>query len=173
MVEEWQSCTWSEGEAAGQKSGLPEVPTLSLMREGVAEKAAQPKALVTGPGSESASLRLRGRERRKPRYCPDLGCAWAGTPGPRRMGLSAHHATGSPGHPPLPMPSSAQPAAPCSRLAICGAVPQGTGDLAEGGPVLGAGRPAALHQPIELGRAALGLWQPGLPSLQICRSGGV
>lgn len=34
LAEEWQSRTWSEGEAAGQKSGLPEVPTLSLMRVG-------------------------------------------------------------------------------------------------------------------------------------------
>lgn len=64
------------------------------------------------------------------------------------------------------MDPEAQPArAPSSRLALCGAVSQGVGDLTEGGPVLGAEGPAALHQPVELGRAALGLWEFGLPSL--------
>lgn len=63
-----------------------------------------------------------------------------------------------------------QPAwAPSSWLAVCGAVSQGIGNLAEGGPVLGAEGPAALHQPVEFGRAALRLWESGLPSLQVCR----
>lgn len=43
MAGEWRSWIWSSGEVAGQKRGLPEVPTLPLMGEGVAEKAAQPK----------------------------------------------------------------------------------------------------------------------------------
>lgn len=55
-----------------------------------------------------------------------------------------------------------------SRLAVGRAVPQGVGDLAEGGPVLGAEGPATLHQPIELGGAAFGLWEPRFPGLQIC-----
>lgn len=54
----------------GQKLGLPEVPTLSLMGEGVAEKAAQLKALVTQSGSESASPGLRMREKRKVQALP-------------------------------------------------------------------------------------------------------
>lgn len=35
---------------------------MSLMREGVAEKAAQPKALVTQSGSDSASVRAESEE---------------------------------------------------------------------------------------------------------------
>lgn len=83
----------------------------------------------------------------------------------------AHHAVGTPQEVlPCPRHPEAQPAwAPSSRLVIRGVVSQGVGDLAEGGPVLGAEGPAALHQPVELGRAALRLRESGLPSLQVCR----
>lgn len=70
LAGEWQNWTWSIGGDPGQKLGLPEVPTLSLMGEGVAEKAAQLKALVTQSGSESASPGLRMRERRKVQALP-------------------------------------------------------------------------------------------------------
>lgn len=53
LAGEWQNWTWSMGGDPGQKLGLPEVPTLSLMGGGVAENAAQLKALVTQSGSAS------------------------------------------------------------------------------------------------------------------------
>lgn len=74
---------------------------------------------------------------------------------------------------PCPCHPEAQPAwAPSSRLAVCRVVSQGVGDLTEGWPVLGAEGPAALHQAVELGRAALRLWESSLSSLQVCREDG-
>lgn len=62
LADKRQNWTWSRGGDPGQKLGLPEAPALSLMGEGVAEKAAQPKALVTQFGSESASPGAEGEE---------------------------------------------------------------------------------------------------------------
>lgn len=62
LADKWQNWTCSRGGDPGQKLGLPEALTLSLMGEGVAEKAAQPKALVTQFGSESASPEAEGEE---------------------------------------------------------------------------------------------------------------
>lgn len=45
----------------------------------------------------------------------------------------------------------------CSGFAVSWAVPKGGGKLTEGGPVLRAGGPAALHQLGQAGRAALGV----------------
>lgn len=50
LAGEWQNCTWPSGGDPGLKWVLPEAPTLPLVGEGVVEKAAQPKVLVTGPG---------------------------------------------------------------------------------------------------------------------------
>lgn len=95
-------------------------------------------------------------------------------PGAKEDRDLAHHAVGAPEDVlPGPHHPEAQPAwAPSSRLAVCRVVSQGVGDLAEGGPVLGAEGPAALHQPVELGRAALRVWESSLPSLQVCREDG-
>ena len=51
----WQNWTWTREGDPGQKLGLPEAPTLSLMGVWVAEKVAQTKAPATQSGSESAS----------------------------------------------------------------------------------------------------------------------
>lgn len=59
-----------------------------------------------------------------------------------------------------------QPGAGCSGFAVGRAVPEGGGELAEGGSVLGAGRPAALHQLGEPRRAALGRGELRLSRLQ-------
>lgn len=74
------------------------------------------------------------------------------------------------GLPPIPCPSwdTACPRTPSSRLSISRALSEHIGDLAERRPIFGAGGPAALHQPVQLGRAALGLREPCLPSLQVC-----
>lgn len=61
-ADEWQNWTWSRGGSPGQELGLPEASTLSLMGGGVAEKAAQPEALVTPSGSPSASQRAESEE---------------------------------------------------------------------------------------------------------------
>lgn len=154
--------------------GLPEAPTLSLTGEGVAEKAARPKARVTQSGSESASPRAEGEEEEgspglpRPQQCP-----WCQGRAPRAREHQdlAQHAVGAPQDVlPCPCHPEAQPAwAPSSRLVVSGAVSQGVGDLAEGRSVFGAEGPAPLHQPVELGRAALRLRESGLPSLQVCR----
>ena len=144
------------------------------MGKRVAEKAAQPEAPVTQSGSESTSPRAEGEEKgespgpARPQQC--LRCQ-GGAPGAWEDGILAHHAAGTPQEVLLcPRHPEAQPAwALSSRLAVRRAVSQGVGDLAEGGPVLGAEGPAALHQPVELGGAALRLRESGLPSLQICR----
>lgn len=91
LAGEWQNWTWSMEGDPGQKLGLPEAPILSLMGEGVAEKAAQLKALVTQSGSESACPRAEDEgEEEKSRPCPDLNSACgprAGLLGPRRTGI--------------------------------------------------------------------------------------
>lgn len=86
LAGEWQNCTWSRGGDPGQKLVLPEAPTLSLMGEGVAEKAAQPKVLVTSPGPSQRPQELRVRERRKSQAQPKpQQCLWCqvGPVGPR------------------------------------------------------------------------------------------
>lgn len=174
LAGEWQNCAWPRGGDPGQKLVLPEAPTLSPMGGGVAEKAAQPKALVTSPGPSQPPQGLRVRKRRRSQAQPKpQQCLWC-QGGARRAEEDrdlAHHAAGTCQEVlPCPCRPEAQPAwAASSGLAVCGAVSQGVGNLAEGGPVLGAEGPAALHQPVELGRAALRLWESGLPSLQVCR----
>lgn len=118
------------------------------------------------------------RKRRKAQALPrPQQRLWCQGGAPRAKENRAHHAAGTP-QDVLPCPRHPDAQAvwvPSSRLAVRGAVSQGVGDLAEGGSVLGADGPAALHQPVELGRAALRLWEFGLPSLQVCRkmAGGV
>lgn len=172
LAGEWQNCTWPRGRDPGQKWVLPEAPTLPLMGEGVAEKAAQPKVLVTSPGPSQPpqGLRVREEEIAGPAQTSAVPVVPGGACRAEEDRDLAHHAAGTcQGVLPCPRQPEAQPAwAPSSWLAVCGAVSQGVGNLAEGGPVLGAEGPAALHQPVELGRAALRLWESGLPSLQVC-----
>lgn len=68
------------------------------------------------------------------------------------QGLPRHLQT--PVHPTASFPSEGRG---CSGFAVSWAVPQGSGKLAEGGSILRAGGPAALHQLGEAGRAALGV----------------
>lgn len=133
---------------------------------------------LPGPRPWSPSLGLNlppqgagGEEEESPRPSPDAAMPVAPGWVPQRRGQGqAHHVEGSPPEvTPLPRPCQDTACrAPCSRLAISGAVSQGIGDLAERGPVLGTGRPAALHQPVELGWAAFRLREPSLPGLQVC-----
>lgn len=65
----------------------------------------------------------------------------------RALGSGSAKAAGAPGAAAEPPPSLPHPSpARCSGFAVGRAVPEGGSELAEGGSVLGAGRPAALHQ---------------------------
>lgn len=98
LTGEWQNWAWSRGGDPGQKLGLSEAPTLSLMGEGVAEKAAQPKALVTSPGPNQPPQRLRVRKRRKSQaLTKPQQCLWCqgGAPRAKEDRDLAHHAAGT------------------------------------------------------------------------------
>ena len=87
-------------------------------------------------------------------------------------GLAQQGATGVPGAPQAPTgPCPPRHILPqqgleCSGFAVSWAVPEGSGELAEGRSILRAGGPAALHQLGEAGRAALGVRELRLSRLQ-------
>lgn len=110
-----------------------------------------------GAGGEYTGLCFESSSR----WCCAAGSGSAR--GCRRAGGLPRHPWDPPCPPRRLLP---QPGAGCSGFAVGRAVPEGGGELAEGGSVLGAGRPAALHQLGEPRRAALGGRELRLSRLQ-------